>query len=178
MQAPLCPFGTDETFLSNSLQMSYKGVRGLVCTSPSLLLTIEQAIVYTGRGGVGNALAGPAKLGQSVIDTHPQTAHILAQHEANTIAYERAVIARHKEAKANRPVSSPSIPSTPSTLSTRSRDSGLVTSTDNSFSVYPAAGELAISQSPTRAARSLCAARRYSRVGATPSRHYPLPRTG
>lgn len=85
--------------------MSYKGVCGPVCTSPSLL-TITQAIV-TGRGGAGNALAGPAKLDQSVINTHPQTAHILAQHEANITAYEREVVARHKEAKANRPVSSP-----------------------------------------------------------------------
>ena len=65
-----------------------------------------QAIV-TGRGGVGNARAGPSKFGQAVMETHPQTASILAQHEANIIAYERAVIARHKEAKANRPVSNP-----------------------------------------------------------------------
>jgi len=59
--------------------------------------------IVTGRGGVGNARAGPSKFGQAVMETHPQTASILAQHEANIIAYERAVIARHKEAKANRP---------------------------------------------------------------------------
>lgn len=63
----------------------------------------RQAIV-TGRGGVGNVRAAPAKLDATSI-SHPQTASILAEHEAHTLEYEREVWKRHKEEKANKPVS-------------------------------------------------------------------------
>lgn len=118
----------------------------------------------TGRGGVGNARAGPATLGQSVIETHPQTVAILAQHEANIVAYERSVIARHKEAKANRPVSRPFCRFLQSDIDSLRR----------TFSAYQAAVDLATSQKLTREVRSLYEEHLCSRVEAPPL--HPCPR--
>jgi hypothetical protein len=64
---------------------------------------VDQPIV-TGRGGVGNVRAPPLKLDVTKI-SHPQTASILAQHEAANIEYEREVMRRNREIKANTPVS-------------------------------------------------------------------------
>jgi len=55
--------------------------------------------IVTGRGGVGNVRA-PLKLELTSI-SHPQTASILARHEAENLEYERQVLKRNKEIKAN-----------------------------------------------------------------------------
>lgn len=67
-------------------------------------LMFNQSRVVTGRGGSGNFRAAPLKL--DIVGSYPITAHILAQHEAANLEYESEVIKRHKEAKANKPVSS------------------------------------------------------------------------
>lgn len=93
------------------LAMSNNKVRGLgfrilskFCVVNGSLATFNQPRLVTGRGGAGNFRAAPLKLD---IDSasHPQTAQILAQHEATNLEYEREVMKRHKEAKANTPVS-------------------------------------------------------------------------
>lgn len=71
----------------------------------------NQSRVVTGRGGSGNFRAAPLKL--DIVGSYPITAHILAQHEAANLEYESEVIKRHKEAKANKPVSSIRTPPPP-----------------------------------------------------------------
>jgi hypothetical protein len=58
----------------------------------------------TGRGGVGNVRAPALKLDVTSV-SHPQTASILAQHEAANIEYEKQVLRRNRELKASTPVS-------------------------------------------------------------------------
>lgn len=71
----------------------------------------NQSRVVTGRGGSGNFRAAPLKI--DIVGSYPITAHILAQHEAANLEYESEVIKRHKEAKANKPVSSIRTPPAP-----------------------------------------------------------------
>jgi len=65
------------------------------------MATNNRAVVTTGRGGVGN-VRKTLKLDVSS-SSHPQTASILAQHEAASLEYEREVMKRNREAKANTP---------------------------------------------------------------------------
>jgi len=59
-------------------------------------------MIVTGRGGVGNVRAPPLKLDVTSM-SHPQTASILAQHEAANDEYEKQVLRRNREIKANTP---------------------------------------------------------------------------
>lgn len=95
--------GTHETtaHYPNVYQRQSKSLSSSVIFSDTKV--VYQPIV-TGRGGVGNVRAAPLKLDVTKI-SHPQTASILAQHEAANIEYEKLVMKRNREIKAITPVS-------------------------------------------------------------------------
>lgn len=81
-----------------------QGKQTLILSSAGLFSSQTHDQVITGRGGAGNVRAIPLKLDVTKM-SHPQTASILAQHEAANIEYEREVLKRNREIKANTPVS-------------------------------------------------------------------------